>query len=56
MKVRIEIDVTPQQRLAIGNALLTWKPAPEEGVRCWAEQTLQRELNALEQAAAPGAS
>jgi hypothetical protein len=51
VKVIVELEVTPAQRQAIGNALLTWKPAPEEGVRFWALAVLQRQLRELEDAA-----
>jgi hypothetical protein len=50
VKVVIELDVSAEQRRTIGNALLTWKPAPEEGVRTWALAVLARELRALEDA------
>lgn len=48
MKVKLEIDVTPGQRAAIGRALGTWKAAPEEGVREWAAGVLAEALAAVE--------
>ena len=48
VKVKLEIEVTDAQRTAIGRiALGTWKAAPEEGVRFWAMDVLQRELGQL---------
>lgn len=49
MKVKFELDVTPEQRAAIGRALGTWKAAPEEGVKVWASGVLAKALAKLEE-------
>jgi hypothetical protein len=49
MKVKLEIDVTPEQRTAIGRELGTWKAAPEEGVKAWASGVLARALRKLDE-------
>jgi hypothetical protein len=49
MKVKLEVDVTPEQRAAIGRELGTWKAAPEEGVRVWASGVLAKALAKLEE-------
>jgi hypothetical protein len=47
MKVKLELDVTPEQRAAIGRELGTWKAAPEEGVREWANGVLGEAIASL---------
>jgi hypothetical protein len=49
MKVKLEVDVTPEQRAAIGRELGTRKAAPEEGVRVWASGVLAKALAKLEE-------
>jgi hypothetical protein len=53
VKVRIDLEVTPEQRIAIGGALGTWKAAPEEGVRYWAKERLAEALAAVMAPAGP---
>lgn len=48
MKVKLELDVTSEQRAAIGRALGTLKAAPEEGVRVWALGILHAALHEIE--------
>jgi hypothetical protein len=48
VRVTIVLDVTPEQRLAIGRrALGQVKAASEEGVRYWAERVLRDALRDL---------
>ena len=49
VKVKLELEVTPERRAAIGRELGTLKAAPEEGVRVWANGVLAEALAALEE-------
>lgn len=50
MRVKLEIEVTGEDRARIGRDYLgTMKPAPEEGVRVWAQDVITQALKRLEE-------